>query len=729
MTDLPTISITLEENDIDFDQDDDSRRPSINECHTDVEDLDSEDQERENSLNKGLKLGAKHNGAVTDVEDFNDSDGRDDDQTPEPSYGPEISLDEFLDQGSVDESSKFSGNNPKKLVAMRSVAKSPSPTAFNLTIAHETGGITDCEDVEASGDEANDSDQVYSEDEKPIVLEGSNAVDIHDSLGNRKKPEKHAPKNVEPAVSELSTSESDEGKPKLRLRTHKHFTKRSNKCEDAKSDVENIFFSDDERRRSRQKSTPVLETPDIEVMAFDGSDHEDVLEVQKFPEINISFAAEEKSKKKMKYRRTPAPSPMLALPNNEDEGHTDVENLNSSDDDDDEVGSVKTKPKNYIPIAIIKSDALTDVEDFESESDDDCGFDAKPDVPLPLPTREITLLVESSSGEPTKLTNPLPDNVLLGFHNFDADKGLTDVEDFSDESGGDDDDEDVTPGIECIPDLDGGVVESSDHTNVNTLRTSGTPDPITDTEDIFMKRQDKSSDCRRRRAKPKHPQHKPKSNFLDSKFYVDLNAAGGHTDVEDLDVDDDDVLLKDKGIKHRRTTAASEPRHSTASNADGKTDIEYISGDDIIDLLRFSPEINASVNNFHIDLCTVTSFRETIDLTPNSIRELKLPERRKECLVSDCYLASTDVEDVQCNSENDESAASYSRAQTATPMELKRDLEELCASEIHETHSRAFDRVKEHFEIKENLCLTESQTDVENFDGLLDEDLPNEAEN
>lgn len=712
MTELPTISITLDDNDGDFDQDDESStRPNINECHTDIEDFDNEDPERKNSL-KGLGVSVKCNGAITDVEDFDDSDEKDDDTDHEPAYGPEISLDEFLDQGCVDETSNLSGNVQKKLVAMHSIVKSPSPTAFNLTIASETGGITDCEDIEASGEENDDSEKIYSEDEKPILLEGTNNVDIHDSVGNRKKPEKYASKMVEPVGSELSSSDSDGGKPKLRLKSNKHFTKRSNKCNEAKSDVENIFFSDDERRQSMHKTTPVLETPDVEFMAFDGSDHEEINELLKFPEINITFAAEEKTKKKkMKKRSTPAPSPMLGLPDNQDEGHTDVENLNSSDDDEEQV--VKIKPKSFIPIAIIKCDALTDVEDFESASDDDCDFDAKPEVPLPSPTREITLLVENSNGEPTKQTNPLPDNLLLGFHDLDADKGLTDVEDFSDESEGDDDNEDLTPAIDCIIDLDGGVVESSDHTNVNTLRASGTPEPKTDTEDIYMKRKEKSSECRRRRTKPKSSQPKTKTNFLDTKFYADDTASGGHTDVEDLDVDDDDVLLKDKSFRQRRACKSSQPE---TSNADGKTDIEYMSGDDSIDFLRFPTDVLLTLNDFQIDLCTMTCFRDTIDLTPHSSRELRLPEKRYKCLTPEIYLTSTDVEDVQCNSENEEGAVSTSRAETATPIELKRDLEELCSSEIYEIHSRAFDKVKEHFEIKDNLCLSESQTDVEILD-------------
>lgn len=713
MTEVPLISITLDENE-DYDEDD-SRRPSIADCHTDVEDLDS-DHDRKNSLGLGSKNNGKCNGGVTDVEDMNDSDDDQDDE-PEIKY-PEVDLSELLDQGCVDESSKLSGNQGKKLVAMHSVAKCSSPSAFNLGVEFDQGGVTDLEDVEGSGDDADDDEKIYSDDDRVIVLEDSCGIDIHDSVTANKKKEKHMPKVKEPISPSASSSESEEEKekPKMRLKTHKHFTKKSHKCSDAKSDVENIFFSDDEKKRSRPKSSPVLETPDVEIMAFDGSDHEDVKESQ-FPEINISFVGDSTPKKKKTYRRTPAPSPMLALPQNQDEGHTDVENLNSSDDDDDDQ-TLKSRPTNLIPIAVIKSDALTDVEDFGEASDDDCDFDEKPEIPLPSPVREFTVFVENNDGEPEKQTKPLPDNLMLGFHDLDADKGLTDVEDFSDESDGGDDEDTPNYDIDCIPELDGGVVESSDRATAkrDSLASCATPEPITDSEEIFVNRKDKfGNECRRRKVKTKHSQHKQKSNFLDTKFYVDSNACGGHTDVEDLDVEEDDVLLKDKSIKQRRSTDDSTSRKM--SNPDGKTDIEYMSGDgdDTLDLLRFSPEINPNLCEYQLDACTFTMACGNDGTRESSRIELNLPEIRK-ILPTPENFNGTDVEDMNCNSDNENAAVSYSRAQTATPMELKRDLDESCTSQIHEIHSGAFDRAKEFNEIKENLCLADSVTDIENFD-------------
>lgn len=717
MTDVPIISITQDENVTSDHEDGASPRPNINECHTDVEDLDSEqDSSRKNSLVCGLKKSMKCNGSVTDVEDYADSDDNEEPE-PEASFAGEFSLNEFLDQGTVDESSNLMGNEKKKLIAMHSVAKSPSPTAFHLIVAEDLGGVTDCEDMEDSGDDDEDeNEKVYSEDEQPIILEGSNAVDIHDTVSKWKRLAKFATRAVDP-TSSITSSESEDEKPKTRLKTQKHFTKRGHKIEDAKSDIESMLFSDEERRKSMTKPQLMLETPDIEVMAFEGSDAEDINEEPLFPEINITFAADaSKPKKKSKYRSTPAPSPMLALPDNQDEGHTDVENLDSSDDDEEH--AVKAKPKHCIPIAVIKSDALTDVEDFDSGSDDDCTLDEKPDVPLPSPVREFTILIENKSGEPTKSTTPLPDSMLLGFHDLDADKGLTDVEDFSDESGAECEVPDYN--IESIPDLDGGFVESSDHTTVKgtSLAISGaTPEPITDTEDMFMK-QNKSQECRRRRTKPKHAQQqRPKGLFLDTKLYADDEAGGAHTDVEDLNLDDDDVLLKDKNIKQRRSTAPAETSR-TSSNGnifDGKTDVEDMSGDEGLDLLRYTPELQLPIE---LDSCYLTRSRDTCGSKRNSVHflELNLPEIRQISPTPEPYQGSTDVEDLGCISETDDCALSYSRAQTATPMELKRNLEELCTSDVHEIHSGAFDKDKEHHEMKENLCLGDSQTDIENFD-------------
>lgn len=686
MTDVPIISITQDENiddDNEFDYDA-SPRPSIGDCHTDIEDLDSDNSGVVNAMTSMLKKAAP-TGAVTDIEDCEGSD----DNEPDVNYGPEISLNDYLDQGCVDESSNIHQNGVKKSVKTRN-------RPFHLAIKQEPDGITDCEDLQAS-DDGEEREQVYSDDEKAIVLENSSSVDVHDSVNN---PKKAVRKSAECRSASASSSDSETEKTRQRVKFHKNHQKHAPRYEDAKSDVENIFFSDEERRKSLQHCL-VLETPDIEVMAFEGSDNE-VPETPKFPDINISFLGIEKPRKKKSKRKNSAPSAMLGLPSNQDEGHTDVENLNSSDDDDDSQPS-PSKPRNFIPLALIKCDALTDVEDFDDEASD-CEFDDDdhPDVPLPSPRREMVILKETQSGDPKIESMPLPDHVLLGFNDLDMDKGLTDVEDFSDDNDDEDDDEGPSYAIDIMPEFEGGVVESSDHSNaraISSLNVSVTPEPITDNEEVS----EKKPGCRRRKPKPKHSQPKPKSLFLNSNLYAE-DEAGGVTDCEDLNVDEDDAILNDKSLKHRRRSSGRAQRTPPRRNADGKTDIEYMSGDDTLDLVRFSPDITC---DFVFETSTATSSRETIDAKFGF--ELKLPQIRKPSLPLE--YGTTDVEDDQCNSESEDAD------KTITPMELSRDLAELCSSQIHEINSGAFDRVRERYEIKENLCLVDSHTDIEILEG------------
>lgn len=695
-------------------EDDGAPHPNIADCQTDVEDLDS-DNPRVPSPRVSLMRPDEATAGVTDVEDCADSD--DNSAEPEADYGPEISLNEYLDQGCVDESSDVKGKGLETLNATHSAGKRPSVSAFGIT--NDLGGVTDVEDMVTSGDEAEDSVEQFSADDIPIILEGTS--DVQESMQKNKKVEKFAPRIVPSTRSpSASSSDSEEEKPKARLKHHKHSHKRPTRIQDAKSDIECMTFSDDNRKKKGKKPLP-LETPDIEVMAWDGSENEDVPETPKFPQINISFAIEDKTKKKTKFRKSPMPGPTLALPDNQDEGHTDVENLNSSDDDDEEEQpkGAKARPKSLIPIAVIKSDALTDVEDFDSDASDDEGdWEEKFEMPLPSPVREMTRLIENNAGEPIKQTTPLPDNVLLGMQDLDADKGLTDVEDYSDDSEGEQEKEETKYDIESIPDLDGGVVESSDHQSNekgSSLNISVTPEPITDTEEIYGKKSGKGSDCRRRRNKPRHSQNKQKSNFLGSMLHVDQGDVDGHTDVEDLDVEDNDAILKDKGLKQRRRSVPNAQRKaSCSSNPDGKTDTECLSGDDTVDLVRnSSPE--ETLFELQMETNTTTSSRDAMASTSQVQVALEFP-RKLSAYSEYGTAANTESEDCQCTSDY-EDAVSYSRAQTATPMQLNRDLEELCASQVHEVHSGAFDRTLEYSEIKENICLVESQTDVENIEG------------
>lgn len=713
MTDVPIIAIDEIEDNID----DSSSKLNINECHTDVEDLESENDVKKTFMSILKPKSKSNNGSITDVEDFEDSDDNEN-ITEEPNdFGPEISLTEMLDQGFVDEHSNLQGNvNKTKLQGMKSIQKSPSPSAFHLTINQiDVGGTTDIEDIEGSGDEI-ENEKVYSDDEKAIELEGGNIVDVHDSMNRKKTDCKFVTK-----IKEASSDSEDEKEIVTKPKSKKQHLKKNIRCDEGKSDIENIYFTDDERKQSIQKSTPILDTPDIEIMAFEGSDNDEVdKNDQLYPEINITFISGDGNKKK-KNKKTPASSPMLKLPENQDEALTDVENLNSSDDEDDD----KQKSKKLMPLALVKSDALTDVEDFDDpESDEINEVENSPDINLPSPVREITVLVESKSGEPYKQTTPLPDNMLLGFDDHDADKGLTDIEDFSDESGNDEDDEEDEIKYKNnfkFPDIDGGVVESSDHSIVkdSSLRASHTPEPKTDTEDIFLKKSEKTQECRRRRGKNKHHCNKTtKSNFLDTKLYDD-GAGSAHTDVEDLHVEEDDVLLKDKNIKQRRATIECSPRKCI--NGDAKTDVEYLScGDDILDEDSFIPDIIQSINTF-VETGSLTMSREfSGNKKCDFLNNLNIPLIRRISATPQptprgSIASGTDIENIQCDSDNDE-YVSYSRAQTATPNEINRQLQELSMSEIYDIYKRGCDFNHERFEIKGYFDNTETHTDIEYLD-------------
>lgn len=744
MSEVPIISVTLDDIS-DDEQTDKGSKLNINECHTDVEDIGSEG-EKNYPLLKIEKT--ECNGAVTDVEDYTDSDDNGDEKD-EIEYEPEISLNEFLDQGHVDEAANVavSGKNVKnKLVKMQSVNKSPSIHAFNLAVETNVGGaVTDCEDMEASGEEDNTEDFHCEDDDKPIMLEGSNAIDIHDTISN-KKVEKpcHKVAEVVHAVSS-SDSEREGAKPKT---SNKLYTRKHKKAEEFdKSDVENMVFSDeDSAYRRKSRIVPILPTPDkneAEIMVMEASDDETPTEKKSkviFPEINITFASESKPKKKEATK-----SKLLALPANNDEALTDVENLESSESSEEEEGACSKKPlrKNLIPLALIKSEALTDVEDFGDDGDDESveSEDEKQvDIgyALPSPVREMTLLKETKDGEPTARTSPMPDNMYLGFDDLEMDKGLTDVEDLSDEGDDyDEEEENKEYEIPILPEMEGGIIESSDHQTGaesgargdarGSMSTMELPSPVcepkTDTEDIFLNKTEKN-ECRKRRTKKHahssshhhhhhhHYQHqhhqKQKTSFLDTKSIQQNQCAT--TDVEDLNVSDDDEVLKDKTLKQRRATL---PAPSSNDNNEGKTDVEYMSGDDNTDFIRFPPENSSNYANLD---CSKTTSKNSLGVRETNEFNNRVPVIRKISPSPDTTFPLTDTEDMQMISDADDEA--YCRAQTATPMEITNALNESGQTQVHEISAGVFDHQKERRFMKGNRDINETHTDVE----FLDED-------
>lgn len=680
MSDLPIISITQDDNfDDEIDENDTNYSRNISDCLTDIEDMES-GNERYDMM--AVIKQAEEAGGVTDLEDC---DASEEDDISDGEEFP-ISITEFLDQGCINESSNVNANDEDRLAFdMHCKNKCPSPSAFNLAVGEQQGGVTDCEDLEGSGEEAENEDQVSSADEA-IVLEGQNSIDIQDNMG-KKRPEKFNQKNFEHHKSTSSSSESeDEPKPKPHKRYNKKSMKRLDEC----------------GRKGKRNSLLSPNGDDAEEMILEASDVENNMERSPtYPEINlpeITFSGKVSKKGKKK----PAKTMMLGLPQNEDEGVTDVENLNSSDSEEEDAAcSSRKNSAQLIPNAIMKSHALTDVEDFGEESSDDGMNDDRYDVPLPAPVREVVILTESNEGAPIMKSSPLPDQCLLGFNNLDMDKGLTDVEDFS----GDDEEGYEKASNYVIEDaivLDGGVIESSDHTSDNKGRHFDRQmhEPKTDTENIFVDK----GDCRRRKNRSKHYTHsKQKANNL----FVQPTAVAATTDVEDLDVEDDDVVLKDKGVKtNKKRHACLQLTPKEASG--GKTDVEYLSGEDMDST---PPDYNSP---------TVMDASSTIacsDYLGSKAKTTAMPVILK--FSAEANQCNTDTEDMQVLSDADDGGLgvdSYSRAQTATPMELSRDLDDSGASQVHEVHVGVFDHQNEENFIKGNRVISDELTDVEYLD-------------
>lgn len=154
INEIPKISITQDYASGD-EIDDNECTANIKEVHTDVEELSSDggahrrvDRVKGNTL-KIRKKKVAHGDiseAGTDIEDLNDSQSEDECGTP-AFDDIEISLTEFLDQGFVDETASFDGNDKLKQ-SQRNKRASLLGVASN-----ENGGVTDCEDLQTSDDE------------------------------------------------------------------------------------------------------------------------------------------------------------------------------------------------------------------------------------------------------------------------------------------------------------------------------------------------------------------------------------------------------------------------------------------------------------------------------------------------------------------------------------------------------------------------------------------------
>lgn len=695
MADIPTISIT-QEGTIDDDKEPDEY--NINHAHTDIEDLDSDDNiQRSKSPICQLKLRRKNckriANVATDIEDYNDSDSED--EIDENQYQSVISLNEFLDQGYVEEAHASSkGDRRDASQYLRNKIE-----LLGIQDDHMEG-VTDCENVETSGDEFIATDPTSAKYENFLVnSEEGNTISIQDSLCRKQQ-------QVDSMLT--SNSDSDLDQPSERKFRHKKSLKTHNIFVYDVSDVENIMFTDDEECRSdvmKHNPSPF----DAEEIFLQSSDNEESIknsgDVQS-PHFDITFAGDHGGnglrhrKYKSAHSKNCSGKSLLTVCPNEDEGLTDIENLNSSDDDD-------TMDNNHflIPTAFVKSDQLpmTDVEDFDSGGEESLQEYARvSDMKMPSPVREITVTKENATGARMSRVMPMNGNLFLGIDESYIDRGLTDTEDMS---GKEDDYCDTNKYvIEDLPAIDGGFTRNSEYMlPLKSKKIETQIEPITDTEDVNVS----GGGVRRRKTKSRKSSKKS-GNYLEPKELVNAPT----TDVEDLDMDDEQ--------KTNRTTPLRFIPLIVPPNDDGLTDVESLSGDEGSDGTEINtneivPTVALAQESF---FSTVTS-RDISSADNMKFQTVEIPTIRKMSPMPDkSYLTCTDTEEMQLVSDSeDQYLDSHSRLESVvTPIEVQTILDENGRSTIHHKNVNRFDMSNERDNIKGHKEYQDAVTDVEYLD-------------
>ncbi|XP_058454220.1 uncharacterized protein LOC131432136 [Malaya genurostris] len=718
MSGIPTIAITTECSD---DEIEDVANLSINEAHTDTEDLIMEQDTvrfRKNTKNKNSMIEVIKptvNGSVTDVEDCTDSDDYDDDGEGKSAKEADIVLDDFLDQGYTDETtqSDCKGEKPKTTSHISSVA----PVTSSLQVFVDTSNaLTDCEDMSDDGDDDSVEKSSIPDCPDDILMKDNenDAVAIHNVV--RRRQDKHFHKQE---AADESSSDSEVDTSVRHRKCHRRADDRP------KSEYENFFISDDEKAGA-SALTPNRQAVlfDAEELVMESSDVEDD-KTNQFPEINISFVCDDRSVH-IKPIKKIRPSSLMVQAPNPDEALTDVENLDSSESDDD----TELMGKRLLPIAVVRpgrgaAGGTTDVEDF-NDSDDYDEQDQKPIVTnefLPSPVREIAVVKHGESGNQRQNVMPLNQGMLT-VRTPDVEQALTDVEDMSDNEDGEEMYDTSKYAIESLPEAVHDDVYSSDCTRANNVKLEvkkSTCEPITDTEDLFFERSASNSGSGselRRRRKPKHAHGYGSSGHqFKGKKFLDMkldSAQTANTDVEDLYLSDD---AKDCGFERTKQRRATIQCLEATNDYDGKTDVEFLSGDELTNDCAFqSPQIS------HDGFSSITKTLERNGPTSERLLDAApVPMIRRISPGPDTYYCNTDCEDIQVVSDGDDE--SYSRAQTATPMELTRALQESGSSEIYDTSSRP---KSELLDVKGMVGgeLQEIHTDVE----FLEDDLGNAVE-
>lgn len=664
MADIPVISITQVVDNESHDEDDTNERrnsdgKSMYDIHTDVEDLDGDNEGVTKRVHRTKKkrtlatvrLNARKmpvrqsiDAAVTDVEDCNDS-GSDDADSVVHVSDSEFSMNEFLDQGYFNESMTSSN-----ATGGRTGTNQTAGCAMLIVDYADLGCVTDCDNIETSDEEAELSvptPEKYNDFLLDNDLNGSqmNETTIHDSMSIQDG-------RISRCKTSLSAynSEIDEAK----------------RLQCAISDFEQMLFSEDDDNYCGALK-PSISAFDVQEVYMQSSDAEDdqwprSRKVSIIPDIDISFTSAErgcglrnrKNRKIVQQRRC-----SLMLPGGNDDIYTDVENLNSSDDDEVNLS--------HIPAAYVMSDAvLTDVEDFDGDAEEDICISYR-DIRMPSPLREMTLVKEDATGAPISKVMPMLEANFLQLDDAYIDKGLTDTEEMS---GNEEDFDDTSRfDIESVPDIDGGVVRNSESVRPipkTYKKNRYYCEPKTDTEDLNSAIAPVASGVRRRKTKNKSSTPKGRL-LLDPRGLV---YEQPETDCEELDIDDDRNVRGYALVSRHLTPFVAD----TADDA--ITDTELLSGEEPDDENQsdIDPSLLSNESFFSTvvarDCCSKNGRHTTFT-------HFEVPKIQRIESASDSNQAFTDSEDIQTISDTDEflGVCANSRPDTVTPIAMTIALE------------------------------------------------------
>lgn len=362
---------------------------------------------------------------------------------------------------------------------------------------------------------------------------------------------------------------------------------------------------------------------------------------------------EKRSKMKKVVNKPPPPQNNFLNVVEEDSGHTDCENLDSESEEE----SVN-EPSSLLEE---KSDKLTDEEDFENDSFNEYNL---PDLELPkvvrnmiilkddetLPTIQIIPLKDSSSEDNEHIENPETDE-----------ESVSEAEDAYEYHFGNKEEVEV-------PVYDWGSVDICEHTQSKNPKKDNIRDAGTDTEELYL-------DNPQKRRKP------PKFKHLHEKFVKEKEKARLTVEENKKSVTDtEDLNLSDDNTQPRRFLELP------TDDVDGGTDVEIL--DDPEDLIASKIRPLSCTPQYLREMeGEFVSSKEGLGPFSKNDRLNTLKSFKK---LPDYVVTPTHSDSEELVASTDEDFTTYSRAETATPSQVRREMDQCIVSEVRDETKKKF---------------------------------------